>query len=106
MGPGQLLLVETEIHGLVSGPRWLRARLTVDLLAAGYVKNPYDKCLFTLFSFGEISEGQMLMDVDDFIEGGKETHCNATESLYEKVPSVRLQASRATSRLSCNCVHG
>ena len=40
--PGQLLLVETEIYGLVSGPSWLRASLTVDLLAAGYVKNPYD----------------------------------------------------------------
>ena len=46
VGPGQLLLVETEIYGLVSGPIWLRASLTVDLSAAGYVKNPYDKCLF------------------------------------------------------------
>ena len=35
VGPGQLLRVETEIHGLVSGPSWLRASLTVDLLAAG-----------------------------------------------------------------------
>ena len=84
VGPGQLLLVETEIHGLVSGPRWLRARLTVDLLAAGYVKNPYDKCLFTLFSFGEISEGQMLIDVDDFIERGKETHRNARRFSMKK----------------------
>ena len=60
--------------------------LTVDLLAAGYVKNPYDKCLFTLFSDREIFEGQVLMDVDDFIEGGKETHRKAMESFYEKVP--------------------
>ena len=36
--PGQLLRVETEIYGLVSGPSWLRASLTVDLLAAGYKK--------------------------------------------------------------------
>ena len=35
VGPGQLLRVETEIYGLVSGPSWLRASLTVDLLAAG-----------------------------------------------------------------------
>ena len=90
MGPGQLLLVDTEIHGLVSGPSWLRARLTVDLLAAGYVKNPYDKCLFTLFSFGEISEGQMLMDVDDFIEGGKETHRKAMESFYGEEPLKQI----------------
>ena len=55
VGPRQLLLVETEIYGLVSGPSWLRASLTVDLLAAGYVKNPYDKCLFTLFPSDDIS---------------------------------------------------
>ena len=70
MGPSQLLLVETEIYGLASGPCWLRASLTVDLLAAGYVKNPYDKCLFTLFSNEDTSNGQVLIDVDDFIEGG------------------------------------
>ena len=38
VGPGQLLRVETEIYGLVSGPSWLRASFTVDLLAAGYKK--------------------------------------------------------------------
>ena len=64
VGPRQLLRVETEIYGLVSGPSWLRASLTVDLLAAGYVKNPYDKCFFTLFSSDETSEGQLLLDVD------------------------------------------
>ena len=36
VGPGQLLRVETEIYGLVSGPSWLRASLTVDLSAAGF----------------------------------------------------------------------
>ena len=35
VGPGQLLRVETAICGLVSGPSWLRASLTVDLLNAG-----------------------------------------------------------------------
>ena len=49
----------------------------MDLLAAGYVKNPYDKCLFTLFSSDQTSEGQLLLDVDDFIEGGKKTHRKA-----------------------------
>ena len=39
VGPGQLLRVEIEIYGLVSGPSWLRASLTVDLLAAGYKKS-------------------------------------------------------------------
>ena len=36
--PGQLLRVEAVIYGLVSGPSWLRASLTVGLLAAGYKK--------------------------------------------------------------------
>ena len=83
-GPRQLLRVETEIYGLVSGPSWLRASLTVDLLAAGYVKNPYDKCPFTLFSSDETSEGQLFLDVDDFIEGGKETQRKNMEGFYDK----------------------
>ena len=53
-------------------------------LAAGYVKNPYDKCLFTLFSSDETSEAQLLLDVDDFIEGGKETHRKTMEEFYDK----------------------
>ena len=84
VGPRQLLPVETEIYGLVSGPSWLRASLTVDLLAAGCVKNPYDGCLFTLFSSDETSEGQLLLDVDDFIEGGNETHRKTMEGFYAK----------------------
>ena len=84
VGPRQLLRVEKEIYGLVSGPSWLRASLTVDLLATGCVKNPYDKCLFTLFSSDETSEGQLLLDVDDFMEGGKETHRKTMEGFYDK----------------------
>ena len=84
VGPGQLLLVETEGYGLVSGPRRLRASLTVDLLAARYVKNPYDKCLFTLFSNSDAEQGQVLIDVDDFIEGGTQTHRKAMEKFCEK----------------------
>ena len=85
VGPRQPVCVfETEIYGLVSGPSWLRASLTVDLLDAGYVKNPYDKCLFTLFSSDETSEGQLLLDVDDFIEGGEETHRKTMEGFYDK----------------------
>ena len=93
VGPRQLLLVETEIYGLVSGPSWLRASLTVDLLAAGYVKNPYDKCLFTLFSSDDITAGQLLLDVDDFIEGGKEAHRKAMEGFMPSTIVVRRSTS-------------
>ena len=84
VGPGQLLRVETEIYGLVSGPSWLRASLTVDLLAADLKKKPYDKCLFTLFSSDETSEGQLLLDADDFIEGGNEMHRETMRKFYDK----------------------
>ena len=56
----------------------------MDPLAAGCVKNPYDKCLFRLFSNEDTSEGQVLIDVDDLIEGGKEPHRKAVEGLYAK----------------------
>ena len=65
-------------------PSWLRASLTVDLLAAGYVKNPYDQCLFTLFPSDDISAGQLLLDVHDFIKGGKEAHHNPHGGVYAK----------------------
>ena len=83
VGPGQLLRVETKIYGLVSGPSLLWASFTVDLLAAGY-KNPYDKCLFTLFSSDETLEGQLLLDVEDFIEGGNEIHRETRKGFYDK----------------------
>ena len=78
VGPRQLLRVKNRDLWSCLRPSWLRASLTVDLLAAGYVKNPYDKCLFTLFSSDETSEGQLLLDVDDFIEGSNEIHRKRT----------------------------
>ena len=62
----------------------VEGKLDCGLLAAGYVKNPYDKCLFTLFSSDETSEGQLLFDVDDFIEGGKETHRKTMRKFFDK----------------------
>ena len=51
VGPRQLLRVETEIYGLVSGPSWLRASLTVDLLAAGHVKKSVRQMLVHIVLF-------------------------------------------------------
>ena len=56
----------------------------MDFLAASCVKNPYDKCLFTLFSSDKTSEGQLVLDVDDFIEGGNEIHRKTIEGFYDK----------------------
>ena len=48
VGPPQLLRVETEIYGFVSGPSWLRASLTVDLLAAGCQKSVRQMLVHTI----------------------------------------------------------
>ena len=37
-----------------------------------------------MFSSEDTSEGQLLIDVDDFIEGGKEPHRKAMEGFYAK----------------------
>ena len=82
---GCLLKVETELYGLVSGPSWLRASLSMDLQEAGYVKNHYDRCMYTLPSKnGKKSSGQVLLDVDDFIEGGDDRHRKVMDKFYEK----------------------
>ena len=84
VGPGQLLRFETDIYGLVSGPSWLRVSLTVGFVGCRLLKNPFDKCSFTLFSSDETSEGQLLLDVDDFIEGGNEIHRETMRKFYDK----------------------
>ena len=56
----------------------------MDLLDAGNTKNPYDKCMFTLFSSGDTSDGQLLLDVVDIIQSGKEAHRKAMEGVYAK----------------------
>ena len=59
------------------------------MLDCGFVgcrlsKNVFDKCLFTLFSSDETSEGQLLLDVDDFIEGGNEMHRETMRKFFDK----------------------
>ena len=81
VGPGQLLRVETEIYGLVSGPSCLRASLTVDLLAAGYRKIRMTNACSHCSPSDETSEGQLLLDVNDFIEGGNEIHRKTHEKI-------------------------
>ena len=84
VGPQQLLRVETEIKWTCVRAKLVEGKLDCGFVGCSYVKNPYDKCLFTLFSSDETSEGQLLLDVDDFVEGGKETHRKTMEVFYDK----------------------
>ena len=45
--PRQLLICETEVYGLISGPSWLRQSLVSYLTKLGYVRNPYETVSYT-----------------------------------------------------------
>ena len=47
LDPRQLLMAETEVYGLISGPSWLRQSLVADFEAFGYVRNLYDTVSYT-----------------------------------------------------------
>ena len=114
MRPGQLLLVEAEIYGLVSGPSCPESQFDCGSVSRGPCQEPVRQMLFTLFSNEDISEGQVLIDVDDFIEGGKEPHRKGMEGFYAKYHcgksiDLRLVVQEGTlfaGRLPRHCVHG
>ena len=79
LDPRQLLLLLTEVYGLVSGPSWWRrSLLSVATGTLGYKLNEYDKCVLTLPSSNTApaakTEGFMVIEVDDIAEGGGPQH--------------------------------
>ena len=46
--PGNLILLITEVYGLVSGPAWWRVSFVKQFLDRGYVYVPMDRCALTL----------------------------------------------------------
>jgi hypothetical protein len=82
----QLLLLKTEIYGLVSGPSWWRRTLLkVATEQLGYVVNCYDRCVLTLPSKdpqpGAPSEGFIVIEVDDIAEAGGAEHVKCMQKL-------------------------
>ena len=88
----QLIVLLTEIYGLVSGPSWWRRTLlkmaTEDL---GYVVNAYDKCVLTLpaeptskMKTEALTAGYMVVEVDDIVEAGDERH----QALMKKMENM------------------
>ena len=84
--PEQLLMCETEVYGLISGPSWLRQSLVADFEEWGYVRNPYDRCVMTLKHPKDqnITSGTVLIEVDDLLEGGDEHHHARMRQFYQK----------------------
>lgn len=86
----QLILLETEVYGLVSGPAWWRRSfLEVLVRELGYRINPYDRCVLTLDSDKHDPEaktqGVVVIEVDDVLEAGKAEHQKRMKWLEEKL---------------------
>ena len=86
LDPRQLLLCETEVYGLISGPSWLRQTLVDEFEKMGYTRNMYDKCIMTLPSSNKsvYNDGFVLIEVDDLLESGNERHRANMEEFYRK----------------------
>ena len=76
LDPKQLLLLLTEVYGLVSGPAWWRSSLLKHTGKLGYKVCPYEPCVLVLPADrpSEPTRGLMVIEVDDVIEGGDEKH--------------------------------
>ena len=79
----QLILLLTEVYGLVSGPAWWRRSLLEILVKElGYRVNVYDRCVLTLD--GDLDPknpdkevptlGYIVLEVDDLLESGGPAH--------------------------------
>lgn len=86
LDPRQLLMLMTEVYGLVSGPSWWRrtfVKLATETL--GYHLNVYDKCCVVLSgndkSEGALSQGFVVLTVDGIAEGGSELHTQKMKQL-------------------------
>jgi len=85
----QLIMLETEVYGLVSGPAWWRKSFLEVVLDLGYRINPYDRCVLTLDSEDPSShaptEGILIIEVDDILESGGEIHQRKMKLLQERL---------------------
>lgn len=87
--PEQLIQLETEVYGLVSGPAWWRRTLLEVLVKeCGYRVNPYDRCVLTLDAEdrgpGAKTRGIIVVEVDDLLESGDAEHRRKMEWLESK----------------------
>ena len=114
----QLIRLETEVYGLVSGPAWWRRSL-LELLVKelGYRVNPYDRCVLTLdgnsddedheldHTLGPLrclkvreplkrTQGIIVVEVDDLLEAGGPRHRQLMEKLENKVRFGKIQCLR------------
>ena len=78
--PEQVILLLTEVYGLVSGPAcWRRSLLKILVKELGYRVNVYDRCVLRL-----------ILEVDDAPEAGDEAHPRRCWSSRRSISLARL----------------
>ena len=74
--PGNLILLTTEVYGLVLGPAWWRVSFVKQFLDKGHRFVPMALCALTLPGKepGSPTRGLVVLEMDDAMEGGDEQH--------------------------------
>ena len=87
LDPRQLIMLLTEIYGLVSGPSWWRSSFLQRTGRLGYKVCPYEPCVLVLPNekTDSSTQGVMVIEVDDIIEGGDERHRQLMDTLEGEV---------------------
>lgn len=102
LDPHQLLLLLTEIYGLVTGPScWRRSLLKTATWKLNYEVNNYDRCILTLpaedskrGSPGALTEGFIVIAIDDISEAGGPRHQEQMKQLESMFRFGKFAISR------------
>ena len=87
LDPRQLLVLCTEIYGLVSGPAWWRSTFLQRTAKLGYRVNPFEPCVLILPGAEPASKtrGVLVIEVDDVVECGDEYHRACVDELEKTI---------------------
>ncbi|OLQ12867.1 hypothetical protein AK812_SmicGene3197 [Symbiodinium microadriaticum] len=88
----QLILLLTEVYGLVSGPSWWRrSLLNVLIRELGYKLCPFDRCVLVLHADPsekledqDKTQGIVVIEIDDVLEAGSPRHREKMELLEKR----------------------
>ncbi|CAE7561146.1 unnamed protein product, partial [Symbiodinium sp. CCMP2456] len=87
LDPRQLLVLLTEIYGLVSGPAWWRSTFLQRTTKLGYKICPFEPCVLMLPGTEPTSatRGALVVEVDDVVECGDDRHRECVSELEKTI---------------------
>ena len=91
--PEQLILLLTEVYGLVSGPAWWRSTFLQRTGKHGYRTCPYEPCILLLpgSTPGSNTVGAIVIEVDDLIECGEPQHRACMKKLEGEITFGKVE---------------